>query len=326
MVVGSDVFSLPQLESLMQEKNSMFDVIIIGGGPAGLTAGLYCGRAGLKTVLIEKAMLGGKVSLCSEIDNYPGFPSGITGMELSERMEVQAKRFDVEVVWGDVTGLELEGEVKKVLLSDKVFSGKTIIIAAGCEPKKISVPGEDELRGRGVSYCATCDGAFYKDKKIVVVGGGNSAISEAIFLTRFGSGVTVIHRRDKLRAEKILADSAIAHPKIDFEWSSTVTKINGQNKVESVEIQDLVSGSKKTLKTDGVFIYIGDIPNTDFLEGKVDFSKDKSIIVDNAMKTNVSGVFAAGDICTKDLRQIATAVGDGAIAADSARKYLENVI
>lgn len=326
MISKSESSTLTQFKSLLDERKDMFDIIVIGGGPAGLTCAIYCARAGMKVLVIEKALLGGQVSLCSTIENYPGFPFGISGVELAGRFEDQAKKFGAEIVWGDAQSVVIEGNVKKVILTDKIFSAKIIVLATGSEPKKLNVPGEEEFRGRGVSYCATCDGAFYKDKEIIVVGGGNSAISEALFLTRFVSKVTIIHRRNQLRSDRILAERAMADPKIEFMWSSVVEKIIGTKIVEGVEVLDLLENKRKIIRTDGVFIYVGEIPNTSLISDNVKLSDDGSVMVDEKMMTSVAGVFAAGDVVKKALRQISTAVGDGATAADSARKYLENML
>ncbi|MEK7375849.1 MAG: thioredoxin-disulfide reductase [Candidatus Margulisiibacteriota bacterium] len=317
---------MPKLEAIIKEKEVPFEVIIIGGGPAGLTAAVYCGRAGFSTLLIEKAILGGQLAEISEIENYPGFPSGISGIELSGRLEDQAKKFGCNIIFGDVIKIENEGPFKKVVLADRVFKTKAVIIATGTEPKKLGIPGEDIFRGRGVSYCATCDGAFYRDKTISVIGGGNSAISESIFLTRFASKVIICHRREVLRADKILADRALDNPKIFIKWNFVPEKIGGSDKVESLEIKNVLDGKKDSLKVDGVFIYIGEDPNSSFLEGTVKMNKEGFITTDSSMASTVPGIFAAGDIREKTLRQISTAVSDGAIAADSARRRLENMV
>ncbi|MFA5105023.1 MAG: thioredoxin-disulfide reductase [Candidatus Margulisiibacteriota bacterium] len=321
-----DSFVVAEAEELVKDRPLPFDTVVIGGGPAGLTAGLYCARSGMKTLLIERAILGGQVSLCSSIENYPGFPSGISGIELAARFEDQAKKFGVETVWGEVQKISVEGSLKKVELIDNTFSAKTMIIAIGTEPKKLGIPGESEFRGKGVSYCATCDGAFYKGKEIVLIGGGNSAISEAIFLTKFASKVTVVHRRDHLRADQILAERAFSEPKIDIVWDSVPEAINGAGAVESVTVKNVKDGTKKDINCDGVFIYIGEAPSTALFKDVLKLSPEGFIVVDGLMRTSGEGVFAAGDVCQKNFRQIATAVGDGAIAADSARKYLENML
>lgn len=322
----TDSLVVAEAQELVEDMPLPFDVVVIGGGPAGLTAGIYCARSGMKTLLVERAILGGQVSLCSAIENYPGFPSGISGVELAARFEDQAKKFGVETVWGEVQKITTDGSLKKVELMDGTYSAKTMIIAIGTEPKKLDIPGEKELLGKGVSYCATCDGAFYKDKEISVIGGGNSAIQEAIFLTKFASKVKVLHRRDRLRADQVLAERAISESKIEMVWDSVPLSINGSGSVESVTVKNVNDGVKKDVSCDGVFIYIGEAPRTGLFKDTLNLSPEGFIIVDDRMRTSCEGVFAAGDICHKNLRQIATAVGDGAIAADSARKYLENML
>ncbi len=322
----TDSMLVAEAQEIVKDRPLPFDVAVVGGGPAGLTAGIYCARSGMKTLLVERAILGGQISLCSAIENYPGFPQGISGVELAARFEDQAKKFGVETVWGEVQNISCEGSLKKVELMDKTFSAKTMIIAIGTEPRKLGIPGESEFRGKGVSYCATCDGAFYKDKEIVVIGGGNSAVQEAIFLTKFASKVSLVHRRDRLRADQILADRAMSEPKMELVWDSVPLSVNGSGAVASVTVKNVKDGSKKDLPCDGVFIYIGESPNTGLFKGVLELSPEGFIIVDNFMKTSCSGVFAAGDVCHKNFRQIATAVGDGAIAADTARKYLENML
>ena len=326
MNVSQESSVLPKLEAIIKDKEVPFEVVIIGGGPAGLTSAIYCGRAGFRTLLIEKAILGGQLAEISEIENYPGFPSGISGIELSGRLEDQARKFSSDVIFGDVIKIENEGALKKVILSDRTIKTKVLIVATGTEPKKLGISGEDVFRGRGVSYCATCDGAFYRDKTIAVIGGGNSAISEAIFLTRFASKVIICHRRDRLRADKILADRALDNPKIFVKWDSVPEKICGKDKVESLEIKSVIDGKKDNLKVDGVFIYIGEEPNSSFLEGSVKMNKEGFVVADSSMASSANGIFVAGDIREKTLRQISTAVSDGAIAADSARRHLENMV
>lgn len=322
----TDSMLVAEAQEIVKGGPLPFDVAVVGGGPAGLTAGIYCARSGMKTLLVERAILGGQISLCSAIENYPGFPQGISGVELAARFEDQAKKFGVETVWGEVQSISCGGSLKKVELMDKTFSAKTMIIAIGTEPRKLGIPGESEFRGKGVSYCATCDGAFYKDKEIVVIGGGNSAVQEAIFLTKFASKVSLVHRRDRLRADQILADRAVSEPKMEMVWDSVPLSVNGSGAVASVTVKNVKDGSKKDIPCDGVFIYIGESPNTGLFKGVLELSPEGFIIVDNFMKTSCIGVFAAGDVCHKNFRQIATAVGDGAIAADTARKYLENML
>ena len=302
----------------------LWDTIIIGGGPAGISAGIYAQRFGLKTLLIEKAALGGQASSTFLIDNYPGFPEGVSGFDLSQKFQEQVKRFGVRIIWGSVEKISSNRSHKEIVVDGKILAAKTIIIASGAESKKIGIPGEDLFRGRGVSYCGTCDGPFYKDKNILVVGGGNSAVEEALFLTRYASKVSIVHRRDKLRADKMLAAKAAMDTKIYFVWHSVVEEIIGKNKVEKVIIKDLTADKQLTIQVDGVFIYIGTLPNSFFAKGIVKINKEGYIQVNSEMKTSQKGIFAAGDVCQKTLRQVVTAVADGAIAADSARIYIES--
>lgn len=298
------------------------DVLIIGGGPAGLAAALYAGRAGLSTVLAERGMPGGQAATTSLIMNYPGFPEGIMGPDLAQKMEQQARAFGVEVIYGDATEPDLAGNLKSVNIGGKAYQARTAIIAAGAEPKRLGVPGEDRLRGRGVSYCATCDGAFFRNRDVCVVGGGDAAVDEALYLTRFAERVTIIHRRDEFRATKVLVDAARANPKIDFALDSVVDEILGDDKVEALLVRNVKTGVQRRLPADGVFIYVGFVPSTAFLRGQVPLNHDGYIVTDDTMATGVRGVFAAGDIRTKPLRQVVTAVSDGAIAAVSAEKYI----
>ncbi len=306
-----------------KKKDTSFDLIIIGGGPAGLTAALYAVRARVKVLLVEKMILGGMVSTTFSIENYPGFPEGISGMELSNRLQDQVRRLGLDIVWGNAIEINNKKSIKEVTVDDKTLTAKALIVATGTEAAKIGVPGEDEFRGRGVSYCATCDGAFYKDKKVMVVGGGNSAIEEALFLTRYAKKISVIHRRDELRADKIIAERAMQDPKIYFFWHSLVEKISGKQKVEEVTLKDAHSGKKLNIPVDGIFIYIGSKPNNEIVNDIVKLDNQGFIITDENMKTSVNGIYAAGDIRAKFLRQVVTAVSDGAIAAESARKFIE---
>lgn len=302
-----------------------YDVVIIGGGPAGLTAGLYTSRARLKSLLIEKGLPGGLVTTTEWVENYPGFEEGIMGVELAQKMEKQAVRFGLEIIQGTVNGIVLNNNIKKIILEDnQQYEAKGIILATGAHPRPLRIEGEDQFRGRGVSYCATCDGAFYREKRIAVVGGGDSAVQEAIFLTKFAEIVYVIHRRDELRAEKILQERAFSNPKIKFVWNSVADKIDGDDAgVNVLHVKDIKTGEKSALDVQGVFIYIGYNPNTEFLKGLVALNENNYIITDENMSASVPGIFAAGDVRNKPLKQIATAVGDGATAAMAAEKYIE---
>jgi thioredoxin reductase (NADPH) len=313
----------PKPKAAPTKGKSKYDLIIVGGGPAGLTAAIYARRAKLNTLLVEKMILGGMVSTTYHIDNYPGFPKGISGMDLSTRLQEQVKKLDLDISWGGAISVKNKKDHREVSVDGKVFTAKAVIIATGTEAAKLGVPGEGEFRGRGVSYCATCDGAFYKDKNIMVVGGGNSAIEEAFFLTRFGKKVSIVHRRDKLRADKVLAEQAMADPKIYFYWNCVVDEIKGKQKVEEVILNDLQSKKKIKVPVDGIFIYVGSKPNSEIVEDIVKLDSKGFIPVDQNMKTSVNGIYAAGDIIAKPLRQIVTAASDGAVAAESARKFIE---
>ncbi|MBI5097727.1 MAG: thioredoxin-disulfide reductase [Nitrospirae bacterium] len=302
----------------------IYDVVIIGGGPAGLTAGLYAARARLKSLLIEKGLPGGLVTTTEWVENYPGFEEGIMGVELAQKMEKQATRFGLEIIQGTVVDISLNNKIKRITLEgSQDYEAKSIILATGAHPRPLKIEGENEFRGRGVSYCATCDGAFYRGKKIAVVGGGDSAVQEAIFLTKFAEVVYVVHRRDELRAEKILQERAFSNPKIIFVWNSVADKITGENGVNALHIKNLKTGEKSALDVHGVFIYIGYNPNTEFLKGLVNLNENNYIIADENMATSAPGIFTAGDVRNKPLKQIATAVGDGATAAMAAEKYIE---
>lgn len=302
-----------------------YDVVIIGGGPAGLTAGLYTSRAMMKSLLIEKGIHGGQMATTYRIENYPGFDGGISGLELSQRMERQARKFGLEFSSGRVEEIRLDDNEKVLITDDGLeIRTKALIIATGVEPKSLKVDGEERFRGRGVSYCATCDGAFFRDKKIAVIGGGDSALEEALFLTRFAEEIFIIHRRDKLRATRILQERAFEESKIKFIWDSFVEKIEGDDTVNKIVIRNLKNDKTEFFSVSGVFIYIGSNSNTEFLRGLVNLDSNGFIITDGKMATSVPGIYAAGDVRTKTLKQIATAVGDGAIAAKSAEKYIED--
>ncbi len=299
----------------------VYDVVIIGGGPAGLTAGIYAKRAMLNAVLLEKMGVGGQIIVTDLVENFPGFQE-ISGADLAGKFEQHAQKFGLETKsMVEVTHIEDRGKTKLVKTHEGDFGTKTVIITTGTTPKKLGVKGELDLIGRGVSYCATCDGFFFRDKTVVVVGGGDSAITEAIYLTKMAKKVIVVHRRDKLRAEKINQEHAFANPKISFVWDSVVEEIAGKQVVEKVMVRNVKTNAVSEIKTDGVFIYVGLIPNTDF----ADVQKDERgfIITNDCRETSVKGIFAAGDCRVTPLRQIATAVGDGAIAAVSAERYIE---
>jgi thioredoxin reductase (NADPH) len=304
-------------------KLKIYDVIIIGGGPAGLTAGLYTSRARLRTLLIEKGLFGGQITTTELIENYPGFPNGITGAELSQLMEDHAKRFGLEMVSQDVLDVRLEGEQKVIRTYESEYDAKVLIVSSGTEYKKLGIPGEEELIGRGVSFCATCDAAFFQDNRIVVVGGGDSALTEALFLTKFAKEVTIIHRRDALRATKIYQERAFENPKIKFLWNSVIQEIKGDHTVQSILVKDVKTGVMKEFETEGVFLFVGIEPRTVFLKGLVQMDEAGYILANENCETSVKGIFAAGDCRKKLLRQITTAVGDGATAAFAAEKYLE---
>ncbi|QVL94121.1 thioredoxin-disulfide reductase [Bacillus velezensis] len=306
-------------------EEKIYDVIIIGAGPAGMTAAVYTSRANLSTLMIERGIPGGQMANTEDVENYPGFES-ILGPELSNKMFEHAKKFGAEYAYGDIKEIVDGKEYKTVKAGSKEYKARTIVISAGAEYKKIGVPGEKELGGRGVSYCAVCDGAFFKNKELVVVGGGDSAVEEGVYLTRFASKVTIVHRRDKLRAQSILQARAFDNEKIDFKWNKTVKEIHEENgKVGRLTLVDTVTGEEEEFKADGVFIYIGMLPLSKPFEN-LGITNEEGYIETNAqMETKVPGIFAAGDIREKTLRQIVTATGDGSIAAQSVQHYVEEL-
>ncbi len=305
----------------------IYDVIIIGSGPAGLTSAIYTSRAKLKTLILEKMIVGGQVTVTAEVENYPGFVEPINGFLLMNNFERQAKKFGAEIKTGvEVKEIKKEKGIFTLSTINEVFNSRALIIATGAKYKNIGIPGEKEFAGKGVSYCATCDGAFFKDKVVAVIGGGNSALDEAIFLTKFVNKVYLIHRRKEFRADKIYQERVFANEKIETILNYIPVSINGSNQgVESITIKEKDTGEIRELKIDGVFVFVGLSPNTEFLNGFIETDKSGYIITDNEKKTNVDGCFAAGDVTIKTLRQIATAVGDGAIAANSVKTYLENL-
>ncbi len=301
-----------------------YDLIIAGAGPAGLTAGVYAARAKLEVVLCEKMLPGGQAATTDLVENYPGFPKGISGSELMARMAEQAEKFGLNVESKSVENISRQGDLCLVKTEDgEEHPSKTVIVATGAEPKNLGVPGEAEFKGRGVSYCATCDGPLYQGKKVAVVGGGDSAVEEALFLTRFAEKVYLIHRRDKLRATQLLQNRTFENKKIEFVWGSVVTEIGGGKSLESVVTEDVKTEKISELGIDGLFVYIGTIPNSDLFEEDIKRDKRGFVITDQDMATSIEGVFAAGDVRSKLLYQIATAVGDGATAAFAAEKFIE---
>ncbi len=306
------------------------NVIIIGSGPAGLAAGIYTGRANLNPLLITGNDLGGQVAITYEVENYPGFPESITGPELVERMQKQAEKFGTRIEFDYVEEVDLNQQPFVVrTINGEEHRAWALIVSTGATARRLGVPGEKELTGRGVSYCATCDGFFFRGREVVVVGGGDSAVEEAIFLTRFANKVTIIHRRDQLRASHILQQRAFENEKIEFVWNSVVTSINGDGEsfgsVTSVTVHDVKTGEEWLLPTQGVFVFIGHYPNSQIFQGKLDMDDEGYILTNRLMATNVSGVFAAGEIQDKRFRQVATSVGQGSAAAMEVEKYLAHL-
>ena len=306
-------------------EDKIYDVIIIGAGPAGMTAAVYTSRANLSTLMIERGIPGGQMANTEEVENYPGFEM-ILGPELSTKMFEHAKKFGAEYAYGDVSEIVNGEDYKTVKVSGKEYKALAVIISSGAEYKKMGIPGETELGGRGVSYCAVCDGAFFKQKNLVVVGGGDSAVEEGAFLTKFANKVTIVHRRDELRAQKILQDRAFANEKIDFIWNTTLKEIHGKDgKVASVTLVSTVDGTEREFETDGVFVYVGMLPLTKPFANLGILNDGGYIVTNEKMETTVPGIFGAGDVREKMLRQIVTATGDGSIAAQSAQHYIEKL-
>ncbi len=300
-----------------------YDLVIIGAGPAGLTAGIYAARARMNVLLLEKAVPGGQVLVTDWVENYPGFPEGISGYDLAEKMKVQAEELGLQFDTAEVHSLNLTEEKKEIVLKSRSITTKTIIIASGASPNTIGV-GEDKFVGKGVSYCGTCDGPFFRDKTVVAVGGGDTAVQESLFLTKFAKKVYLVHRRDELRATKILQERAFANDKIEFIWDSVVTGLDGFFGVEGVKVKNVKTNEEKTIEADGCFIWIGILPNGSFINDAVETDEYGFIKADKTMQTSVPGVYAVGDVRDTPLRQIATAVGDAAIAAVSAEHFIEN--
>jgi thioredoxin reductase (NADPH) len=299
-----------------------YDVLIIGAGPAGLSAAVYAARGGLNTAVFEKAIVGGQITVTSEVENYPGFEDAIDGVELTDRMKKQAERFGAKFIDEEVTAIGLEGLCKIVETGYDKYRAKSIIFCTGAHPRRMNVPGEERLIGRGVSYCATCDGALYRDKVVAVVGGGDSAVEEGMFLTRFAKKVYVIHRRDTLRAQKIIQERALKNPKMEFIWDTVVQEIRGEDRVAELELYNRKTESVSVLPVDGIFIYVGILPNNQLLESRVELDSGGFVITDENMHTNIPGIYAAGDIRKTVLRQVVTATADGAVAAWNAEKWI----
>jgi len=303
----------------------VLDVVIVGGGPAGLSAGIYCGRAMLETLIVEEKSAGGQLMITDKIENYPGFPEGIGGFELTERLKEHAKKFGAKIKeYNKVEKVVKEGKVFKVFAGEETITAKAVIWAGGVVPKTLGVPGEKEFLGRGVSYCAVCDGAFFKGMEVAVVGGGDSALQESLFLTNFASKVYIIHRRDSFRAIKILQEKVKEHPKIEVLFNRVVEEIKGDKFVESLVLRNKETNQTETLKVSGVFVFIGNSPNVEGVKDLVELSESGFIKTNENLETKTPGLFAAGDVREKPLRQVVTAVSDGAISAMSAYHYIES--
>ncbi len=301
---------------------NIYDIVILGGGPAGYTAALYASRAGFNTVVIEKMSAGGQMTLTGDIDNYPGFEEGVDGFTLGMKMQQGAERFGAKTEYAEVISVDFSDKVKKIITNDGEIFAKSVIISTGANPRELGIDNEQDLIGRGVHYCAHCDGRFYKDKTVVVVGGGNSAVADTLYLSKLAKKVYIIHRRDELRATKIYHDMLLKIPNVEFIWNSKVNSFIVNDRVAGVEIKDVKTGNISTLDCDGVFVSIGRKPATEFLNKAVQLDENGYILADESTKTNIPGVYAVGDVRTKALRQVVTAVSDGAVAVHYAEKYL----
>jgi thioredoxin reductase (NADPH) len=311
---------------LPEKPSAEQDVIIIGGGPAGLTAALYAARAAANPLVIIGEAVGGQIATTHEIENYPGFPDGVDGTALAQQMQAHAERFGAKILFDSATGVDFNTHPFKVRTRTQQFTAKTVIISTGSSPRKLGVPGEKEYAGHGVSYCATCDGYFFKDKDVVVVGGGNSAIDESLFLTRLVNSIKIVHRRGELRADPILQERALAQDKIEFVWNSVVEEILGEDgEANAVRVHNVQTGEVSTIETGGVFIYIGHVPNTSVFQGQLELDQAGYIVTDRRQHTSVPGVFAAGDVQDAIFRQIVTAAGTGSAAAIEAIRYLDEL-
>ena len=300
----------------------IYDMIVLGGGPAGYTAALYGARAGLSTLVLEKLSAGGQMALTDMIDNYPGFPDGIDGFTLGEQMQQGAERFGAVTELAEVYSLNLQGEIRVVETSEGTFLGRTLVLATGAGPKELGLPNEQALVGRGVHYCAACDGMRYKGKTVAVIGGGNSAVADALQLARVAEKVIIVHRRDSLRATKVYHDPLMKLDNVEFRWNSAVSEILGEGKVTGLRLWDTLTGEMSEIAVDGVFVSVGRKPATDLVQGQVELDRNGYIVADESTRTSVPGVYAVGDVRTKLLRQVVTAVADGAVAAHHAGEYL----
>lgn len=307
---------------LMVESTNKYDVIIIGGGPAGLSAGIYTARARLSTLLIERAAIGGQIINAARVENYPGYTNDVSGIDLTQAMHQQAEKFGVKTLYDEVIGIELSGKQKVVKTPQGDFLAGTVIIAGGAERQKLGVPGEAEFTGKGVSYCATCDGAFFRDKAVAVIGGGNAAVTEALELTKFATKVYIIHRRNELRATKIMQEKLLADSRIKPVWDTVVTAIIGDKLVNKVKLHNVTTNKDSELDVSGVFVSVGSQPATGYLKGLLTLDAVGAIVTNDKLETNVPGIFAAGDIRSGSIRQVVGAAGDGAVAAINASKYL----
>jgi thioredoxin reductase (NADPH) len=319
------MFDLKGISTVPNAESKQVKVLVLGSGPAGLSAALYAARAELAPVVLTGMELGGQASLTHTIENYPGFPDGVGGQELGELFQKQAERFGAIVEFDSAQSVDLSHRPFKVTTDNGIYHADSLIVSTGARPNHLEIPGEIELTGKGVSYCATCDGWFFKDKKVIVVGGGDSALEEGLFLTRFASAVTIIHRRDSLRAGKVLQNRAFTDPKVNFVWNSILTEIKGEGKVTSVGLKNIVTGENSKLVTDGVFIFIGHTPNTQMFKGQLEMDENGYIRSNAWMETNVPGVFVAGEVTDSHFRQVVTSAGMGAAAAIQATHFLEKV-
>ncbi len=319
------MFNLSSIPPAANTGSQQVKVLVLGSGPAGLSAALYAARAELAPVVLTGMELGGQAALTHTIENYPGFPEGVGGQELGDLFQKQAERFGAKVEFDTAQSVDLSRRPYKITTDNGIYHADSLIIATGARPNHLNIPREVELTGKGVSYCATCDGWFFKDKKVVVVGGGDSALEEGLFLTRYASSVTIVHRRDSLRAGKVLQNRAFTNPKVSFVWNSVLTEITGQDKVIAVKLKNTQTGELSELETDGVFIFIGHTPNTQMFAGQLDLDEGGYILASPFMETNVPGVFVAGEVADSHFRQVVTSAGMGAAAAIQATHFLEKV-